>query len=141
MAQTYTIGRLAAAAGVNVETVRYYQRRRLMPEPARPCGGTRFYSDADAQRLRFIKRAQLMGFALAEIEDLLNLRARRSCRATHDVAVSKLQSVDARIRELRQLRKELATLVAQCDTNADDSICPIIDRLGSDVARSIRGAY
>jgi len=80
-----------------------------------------------------------MGFALAEIEDLLNLRARRSCRTTRDLAVSKLQSVDARIRELRQLRKELATLVAQCDSNADDSSCPIIDRLGSDVA--IRAAY
>ena len=130
MAQTYTISRLAAAAGVNVETVRYYQRRKLMPEPARPAGGTRLYKDADAQRLRFIKRAQVMGFALAEIENLLDLRARRSCRTTRDLAASKLQSVDARIRELRQLRKELAALVAQCDTNANDSDCPILDRLG-----------
>ena len=130
MAQTYTISRLAAAAGVNVETVRYYQRRRLMPEPPRPPGGTRRYTDADAQRLRFIKRAQLMGFALAEIENLLDFKARRSCRTTRDLAASKLESVDARIRELRQLRKELARLVAQCDTNASDSSCPILDRLG-----------
>jgi MerR family transcriptional regulator, mercuric resistance operon regulatory protein len=132
VAQTYTISRLAAAADVNVETVRYYQRRRLMPEPARPAGGTRLYTHADAQRLRFIKRAQLMGFALAEIENLLDLAARRSCQTTRYLALSKLQSVDARIRELRQLRKELATLVAQCDTNAGDSSCPILDRLGRD---------
>jgi MerR family transcriptional regulator, mercuric resistance operon regulatory protein len=131
VAQTYTISRLAAAADVNVETVRYYQRRRLMPEPARPARGTRLYTDVDAQRLRFIKRAQLMGFALAEIENLLELRARRSCRTTRDLAASKLQSVDARIRELRQLRKELAALVAQCDTNASDSNCPILDRLAA----------
>jgi MerR family transcriptional regulator, mercuric resistance operon regulatory protein len=138
VAQTYTISRLAAAADVNVETVRYYQRRRLMPEPARPVGGTRLYSDADARRLRFIKRAQVMGFALAEIENLLDLRSRRSCRTTRDLAVSKLQSVDARIRELRQLRKELATLVAECDTNLNDSNCPIIDRLAADGARGGR---
>jgi MerR family mercuric resistance operon transcriptional regulator len=130
VAQTFTISRLAAAAGVNVETVRYYQRRRLMPEPVRPAGGIRLYTDADAQRLRFIKRAQLMGFALDDVENLLSLRARRSCRTTRDLAVSKLESVDARIRELRQLRKELAALVAQCDTNASDSDCPILDRLG-----------
>jgi MerR family mercuric resistance operon transcriptional regulator len=101
-----------------------------MPEPVRPASGTRRYTDADAQRLRFIKRAQLMGFALAEVENLLDLRARRSCRTTRDLAASKLESVDARIRELRQLRKELAALVAQCDTNASDSECPILDRLG-----------
>jgi MerR family mercuric resistance operon transcriptional regulator len=130
VAQTYTISRLAAAAEVNVETVRYYQRRRLMPEPTRPAGGTRRYTDADAQRLRFIKRAQLMGFSLDEIQNLLNLRTRRSCRTTRDLAASKLESVDARIRELRQLRKELAALVAQCDTSASDSECPILDRLG-----------
>jgi MerR family mercuric resistance operon transcriptional regulator len=129
MAQSYTISRLAAAAGVNVETVRYYQRRSLMPEPARPPNGTRRYTDADAHRLRFIKRAQVMGFALDEVENLLDLKSRRSCQTTRDLAASKLESVDARIRELRQLRKELAALVKQCDTNASDSSCPILDRL------------
>ena len=132
MAGTYTIGRLAAAAGVNVETVRYYQRRKLIPEPARPVGGTRRYTDSDAQRLRFIKRAQLIGFALAEIASLLDLRARRSCQKTRDLAVSKIQHVDAQIRELRQLRKELARLVAECDSNLDETSCPIMDRLASE---------
>ena len=115
MAQAYTIGGLAASAGVNVETVRYYQRRKLMPEPARPAGGMRRYTDADAERLRFIKRAQGMGFALAEIGSLLDLRTRRSCRMTREVATSKIESVDARIRELRLLRRELARMVAECE--------------------------
>jgi MerR family mercuric resistance operon transcriptional regulator len=131
MAQTYTIGQLARAAQVSVETVRYYQRRRLMPKPVRPMGGTRRYTDSDAERLRFIKRAQVMGFALKEIESLLSLRTRRSCRTTRSLAAAKLEVVDARIRQLRRLRTELAALVAQCDRNADEASCPIIERLGS----------
>lgn len=129
MPQSYTIARLAAAAGVHVETIRYYQRRKLVPEPMRPIGGVRRYTEGDAERLRFIKRAQTMGFTLAEVESLLKLRARRSCRATRAVAATKLEIVDDRIRELRQLRKELATLIASCDANAEDSTCPVIERL------------
>jgi MerR family mercuric resistance operon transcriptional regulator len=129
MSRIYTIGQLAAEAGVNVETVRYYQRRKLMPEPQRPPGGTRRYDEAAAERLRFIKRAQVMGFALVDVESLLNLRARRSCQKTRDLAVSKLQLVDSQIRELRRLRKELAHLVADCDRNQDEGACPLIERL------------
>lgn len=128
-----TIGALAAAAGVHVETVRYYQRRGLLTEPARPRGGVRRYSADDADRLRFIKRAQAMGFALAEIETLLKLRTRRSCRATRELAQVKLNIVTARIHELRQLRKELIILIADCDSNAEDSRCPLIDRLARSV--------
>jgi MerR family mercuric resistance operon transcriptional regulator len=133
MAQSYTIGQLAATAGVNVETIRYYQRRKLIPEPARPLGGARHYTDFDAERLRFIKRAQVMGFALTEIESLLSLRVRRSCRTTRELAAAKLQFVDTRIRELKHLRKELGGLLAQCDANADESSCPILERLASRV--------
>jgi MerR family transcriptional regulator, mercuric resistance operon regulatory protein len=124
-----TIGALAAAAGVHVETVRYYQRRGLITEPVRPRGGVRRYTADDADRLRFIKRAQAMGFALAEIENLLKLRTRRSCRATRELAQAKLNIVNARIRELRQLREELVILIADCDTNSEDSRCPLMDRL------------
>ncbi len=129
MPQSYTISALAAAAGVHVETVRYYQRRGLVPEPRRPRGSVRHYSDADAERLRFIKRAQTVGFTLAEIQALLALRACKSCHATRDLAAAKLQFVDARIRELRHLRRELAQWIADCDANPEDSICPMIDRL------------
>ncbi len=131
MPRSYTIGRLAAAVGAHVETIRYYQRRKLIPEPVRPIGGVRRYTEADAERLRFIKRAQAMGFTLAEIEGLLRLRTRRSCRATRELAAVKLQIVDDRIRDLHQLRNALATLIAECDANAEDSTCPVIERLAS----------
>jgi MerR family transcriptional regulator, mercuric resistance operon regulatory protein len=126
----FTIAALANNAGVNVETVRYYQRRGLMPVPPRPSGGVRRYADADAERLRFIKRAQAMGFTLEEVKDLLKLRARRSCQAARNLAVTKLHLIEANIRELQQLQSELTQLVAKCDSNADDSRCPVIDQLG-----------
>ncbi|MGH3428642.1 MAG: MerR family DNA-binding protein [Terriglobales bacterium] len=129
MPHPYTIATVAAAADVHVETVRYYQRLRLMPEPLRPLGGVRRYTEADAELLRFIKRAQAMGFSLAEIESLLALRERRSCRATRELAASKLELVDARIRELQDLRKELAGWIAACDANAEDDRCPVIEGL------------
>jgi MerR family transcriptional regulator, mercuric resistance operon regulatory protein len=131
MSRPYTIARLAAAAGVHVETIRYYQRLRLVPEPSRPLGGIRRYTEADADRLRFIKRAQAMGFTLAEIASLLTLQMRRSCHATRELAATKLRLVDARIRELRDLRRELAGLIADCDANTQDAKCPVIQRLAS----------
>jgi len=124
-----TIGALAAAAGVNVETVRYYQRRGLVAQPVRPRGGVRRYSQADAERLRFIKRAQAIGFTLTEINSLLALLMRRSCRATRELAAAKLHIVDARIGELRRLRREIAQLVADCDANTEDTRCPVMNRL------------
>jgi MerR family mercuric resistance operon transcriptional regulator len=129
MPRPYTIASVAAAAGVHVETIRYYQRLKLVPEPLRPLAGIRRYTEADADRLRFIKRAQAMGFTLAEIVSLLNLQRRRSCRATRELAAAKLGLVDTRIRELRHLRKELAGLIADCDANAENGACPVIQRL------------
>jgi len=136
MPRNYTIARLAGAAGVHVETIRYYQRLKLVSEPPRPVGGIRRYSDADAERLRFIKRAQVMGFTLEEIRSLIALQARRSCRATRDLAAIKLNLVDARIRELRGLRKELAGLIADCDANTQGTKCPVIQRLTTSSSRS-----
>lgn len=129
MPRPYTIARLAAAAGVHIETVRYYQRLKLVPEPLRPLGGIRRYTEADADRVRFIKRAQAMGFTLAETMSLLTLQRRRSCRATRELAAAKLSLVGVRIRELRHLRNELAGLIAACDANVEDRACPVIRRL------------
>lgn len=137
MSRTYTIARLAAAAGVHVETIRYYQRLRLAAEPPRPAGRIRRYGEADADRLRFIKRAQAMGFTLEEIRSLITLQARRSCRATRDLAATKLRMVDSRIRELRHLRKELAGLIAECDANTQDTNCPVIQRLATSSRTSL----
>lgn len=128
MDPTYTIGQLAVQAGVNVETVRYYQRRKLIREPERPPGRTRRYSGIDAARLRFIKQAQRMGFTLSEIEDLLALLVSRSCSKTRSMAADKIQFVDDRIRDLRNLRENLVRLLAECDANTDESRCPIIER-------------
>jgi MerR family transcriptional regulator, mercuric resistance operon regulatory protein len=125
----FTIATLAGNAGVNVETVRYYQRRGLMPEPPRPPGGVRRYAETDAERLRFIKRAQAMGFALEEIKDLLKLKARRSCRATRALAVTKLRLIEENVRELQKLQTELTRLIRECDSNAVDSRCPVLEQL------------
>lgn len=127
--RSFTIARLANAADVNVETVRYYQRLGLMPTPQRPPGGIRRYTKGDAERLRFIKRAQGMGFTLAETARLLKLNAQRSCRATRQLAATKLQLLDARIEELRTLRRQLARLIAKCDRSQDDTACPVLDQL------------
>jgi MerR family transcriptional regulator, mercuric resistance operon regulatory protein len=127
--QSYTIGQLAAAAGVNVETVRYYQRRKLIAEPKRPPGRTRRYADTDAQRLRFIKGAQRLGFSLSEVKELLGLLAPMSCSKTRGIAAARLKAVDERIQELKQLRRQFARLLAACDDNADKARCPIIERL------------
>jgi MerR family transcriptional regulator, mercuric resistance operon regulatory protein len=124
-----TISGLAAAAAVSIETVRYYQRRGLLNEPGRPPGGVRRYASTDVDQLRFIKRAQKMGFTLEEIRSLLELRTQHACHATRALAVSKLHMIDTNIRELRQLRKALSQLVAACDANAGESHCPVIERL------------
>ena len=90
MAETgFTIGRLAAAAEVNVETVRYYQRIRLMPVPKKAAGGIRRYGDAELSRLRFIKTAQGLGFTLDEIADLVKLDDGTHCKEAHDIAAQK----------------------------------------------------
>lgn len=137
MPHSYTIARLAGAAGVHIETIRYYQRLKLVPEPPRPVGSIRRYTEADAERLRFIKRAQVMGFTLAEIRSLITLQAPRSCRATRALAATKLHLVDARIRELCDLRKELAGLIADCDANTQDTQCPVIQRLATRPSRVV----
>lgn len=137
MPRNYTIARLARSAGVHIETIRYYQRLKLVPEPPRPIGSIRRYCEADAERLRFIKRAQVMGFTLAGIRSLITLQARRSCRATRDLAATKLHLVDARIRELRDLRKELAGLIGDCDANTQDTQCPVIQRLATRPSRVV----
>jgi MerR family mercuric resistance operon transcriptional regulator len=126
--QSYTIGQLATEAGVNVETIRYYQRRRLLPQPKRTHGRTRRYGSAEVMRLRFIKCAQRLGFTLREIDGLLELLEPVSCSKTREITAAKLELVDERIRALQELRKEFTQLLAACDANTDESRCPVIER-------------
>jgi MerR family transcriptional regulator, mercuric resistance operon regulatory protein len=124
-----TIGQLAEAAGVSVETVRYYQRRGLLREPARPLGGIRRYSLGDVKRIRFIKRAQQLGFSLEEVGKLLQLEDGRSCRETERLAEQKLALVEARIADLQRLRKTLKELIGRCEAGRGTITCPIIASL------------
>ncbi|MDA8107926.1 MAG: Hg(II)-responsive transcriptional regulator [Betaproteobacteria bacterium] len=129
MDPTLTIGRLARKAGVNVETVRYYERRGLIARPPRAPNSVRRYGAEALARLRFIKRAQQLGFSLEEIAQLLRLERTRSCRAAHDLASQKLLLVDARLADLRRLRRVLAGLIAQCEVGEQRGRCPIIESL------------
>ena len=128
VAVDHEIDRLAVVARIG-ETVRYYKRRGLVAEPARPRSGVRRYSAEDVEQLRFIRRAQAVGFTLAEIEALLALRARRACHETRELAAARLSVVDTRLRELRRLQKELRRWIAECDANRERSNRPVMERL------------
>jgi DNA-binding transcriptional MerR regulator len=110
-----TIGKLAAAEGVGVETVRFYQRRGLLAEPQRRGSGYREYSEADQQRLVFIRRARDLGFTLGEIAELLGPAEAQSTTEIAAAAQAKLVAVDAQVRELMQLRCRLRQLVRVCE--------------------------
>ncbi len=125
----YTIGHLARAAGVNVETVRFYHRRGLLPLPGRAYGAVRRYTDESRARLRFIRRAQRLGFALDEVAALLQLNDGRSCSAARELAERKLAVVEDRLKDLSTLRKQLTSLVRRCRTQRGKVHCPLIDAL------------
>ena len=137
MPEICTIGRLASQAGVNVETVRYYQRRGLLEEPRRPPGGIRRYSQVHARRLRFIKQAQALGFSLEEVKDLLALEDGRHCREAERLASMKLATVRNRARQLRRVEHALAALVDQCLCNTGKVRCPLIAALESEQALAV----
>jgi MerR family mercuric resistance operon transcriptional regulator len=131
-------GELAARAAVNVQTVRFYERRGILPKPARSRGGYRDYP-ADAVRLiSFVKRAQDLGFTLVEIEDLLRLRDSRrvSCAAVKAAGESKMAAVDAKIADLKAMKRALAVLLASCERNEGNRQCPILEALESPEERS-----
>ncbi len=115
-----TIGKLAAAEGVGVETVRFYQRRGLLAQPERRASGYREYSEADRWRLAFIRRARALGFTLAEIADLLGPAEARSAADIAQAAEVKLAAVDEQIRELALLRCRLRRLVQVCEHGDND---------------------
>jgi len=127
-----SIGRLAAEGGVNVETIRYYQRRGLISAPIKPASGYRRYSQESLRRVRFIKRAQLLGFSLAEIAALLGLDEARDCATTRDLAARKLKDVQSRLADLKAMQRALISLVRQCDSGAAMGRCPIIHTLAAD---------
>ena len=129
MAQELTIGKLARLAKVNIETIRYYQRRGLLAEPKKPYMGYRRYPADIVKHIRFIKRAQALGFTLNEVTILMGLDAARACGKTRALAVNKINAIDEKLTGLTIMRRALTSLVRQCDTGESSKRCPIIQVL------------
>ncbi|HEX7326280.1 MAG TPA: Hg(II)-responsive transcriptional regulator [Rhodanobacteraceae bacterium] len=126
-----TIGQLAKAASVNVETIRFYQHKGLIPEPDRPLGGIRRYGTRDAERIRFIKSAQRLGFSLEEIGQLLRLDAGMQCSPAAQLASRHLTQVRVRLKDLRRIEAALAKLLKRCSRHRGEVACPLIEALHS----------
>ncbi len=126
--KSITIGQLARLAAVNVETIRYYQRIGLIAEPPKPDQGYRRYSHQVLDRVRFIKRAQELGFTLKEIAKLLSLSEAR-CGDVQALAELKYDNIQAKIADLHRLASVLKDLLLQCQANPDNAGCPIIQSL------------
>lgn len=126
-----TIGDFAAQAGVNVQTVRYYERRGILPEPERTASGYRQYDEEALARVRFIRGAQELGFSLDEIEELLALRVEdpSSCSAVEATTRAKLQDVRRKIGELGRMEKVLEKLASSCAARQPTTHCPILESL------------
>lgn len=131
-----TIGRLAEQAGVAIDTIRYYERKGLLPEPLRRASGYREYAAADVERLRFIRRAKDLGFSLAEIGELLSLTAQRGSdmRGVKRKAEERLAQVEHKIRELQRVRRGLKSLIAVCPGHGELDACPIVAALAGRTA-------
>jgi MerR family mercuric resistance operon transcriptional regulator len=127
--QVLTIGKLANAAAVNVETIRYYQRRGLLPEPLKTLGSIRHYSESEVLRIHFIKSAQRLGFTLEEISLLLKLDDGTQCTEAREIAEQKLSSVRAKLVDLNKIEATLAALVEKCNTSQGNVCCPLIGTL------------
>lgn len=130
--QTYTIGTLAKAAEVGVETIRYYQRRALLTEPERRAGSYRAYTAADLARLRAIRRAQQLGFSLDEVANLLALNEERDRDKARSLAQAKIDLIESRIEQLAEMRAALRQLVDCCHQTAAPAPCPILKALSGD---------
>ncbi len=129
-----TIGEIAAESRVNIQTVRYYERRGLLPTPQRTPAGYRKYSRDVVLRIRFIKRAQALGFTLEEIAELLRLRLRSgdACGPAQTVAEAKIAEIDGKIASLRRLRRGLTRFVTACRRGSPTGDCPLLDTLGGE---------
>ncbi|MBE1162710.1 MerR family DNA-binding protein [Dyella acidiphila] len=129
-----TIGAVAKRAGVQIDTIRYYEREGLLPEPLRRASGYRSYNESVIGRLRFIRRAKELGFTLEEIRDLLGLSAdrHRGVKEVKQRAEQRLASIDARIAELTRIRQGLEQLIEACPGRGDPEQCPILRALAGE---------
>ncbi len=129
--EALTIAGLAKAAEVNVETIRFYQRKGLLTEPIRPLGGIRRYDSKDVSRVRFIKSAQRIGFKLDEVAQLLQLDDGTHCTEAREIAEHKLADVRLRLADLCNIESTLSTLIKHCTSGRGKITCPLIASLQS----------
>lgn len=127
--ENFTIGVFAKAAGVNVETIRFYQRKGLLAEPDKPQGSIRRYGDADVTRIRFVKSAQRLGFSLDEIAELLRLDDGAHCDEASHLAEHKLKDVREKMADLARMEAVLSALVGACHARKENVSCPLIASL------------
>ncbi|MBI4602972.1 MAG: MerR family DNA-binding protein [Planctomycetes bacterium] len=132
--KTLTRGELAKRCEVNFETVRYYEQAGLIPKPSRTASNYRVYDEETVRRIRFIKRAQELGFTLNEIKELFSLRARpgAKCADVLERAEDKIQNIDEKIRTLRTMRRALVKLKSECHGTVPISGCPILEALDAE---------
>ncbi|MBH0063532.1 Hg(II)-responsive transcriptional regulator [Pseudoalteromonas sp. NZS71] len=123
-----TISKIAKEIGINIETVRFYERKGLIKQPVKPLQGYRQYSTETVNRIRFIRRSQELGFTLSEIEGLLSLND-SPCNQVEELAKKKLVAIQTKQADLLLLEKALLEHIGQCQSNEDDTCCPIIDSL------------
>lgn len=124
-----TIARAAEAAKVGVETVRFYERRGLIAQPTQKIGAYRRYDRGHVARIRFIKRAQELGFTLEEIEELLTLEDGTDRRSIRRIASARLEQIRARLKDLRRMERALAHLLHECEADQKTAHCPIISAI------------
>jgi MerR family mercuric resistance operon transcriptional regulator len=129
--ENVTIGTFARAAGVNVETIRFYQRKGLLPTPPRWRGGIRRYGSADVRRVKFVKAAQRLGFSLDEIGELLTLEDGTHCGEAAELADLRLADVRAKLADLNRIEAALSKLVSECRAHRGTVTCPLIAALQS----------
>lgn len=125
-----TIGQVSKLAGVNRETLRYYEREGIIEQPKRKDSGYRIYPQSIVKRLRFIKRAQGLGFSLKEINELMTLRNDAKvakCSEVKQYAQDKVKTIETKLKDLKRIRKRLMELIAICDEENSIRACPILD--------------
>ena len=135
----FTIGGLARAAGVGVETVRFYQRKRLLEEPERRSGGVRRYGAEHAARIRFIKAAQRLGFSLSQTHSLLRLDDGVGCAEARRLGEEKLAIVRERLSQLKRVESVLSALVRECARRRGKVRCPLVSALEAEGELAIEG--
>ena len=128
------IGEVAERGGVNLQTIRYYEREKLLPEPPRLASGYRVYPDQTVRRVRFIKRAQEIGFTLAEIRELLAIRidSGRDSAEVRALANAKINNIEEKIQTLHRIKEALGRITERCSGCGPASECPILESIDSD---------